>query len=431
MKRRLLLSIVAVVATVAASLVAPVAAQETTPEKFAGTPAEMELIETIDKLYKEFEAIHAKAEEITDPVQRDQFYEENDPLTHVVPKLLELEQENQGTHVGLMALRRILQLAGGSGDPDSPAILGRREAYQRLPNYADDPLVAGIVRSVRYGATDPSTEQLLRSLAQNANANELVREVSKLTLAEWMLSCSQSREYTERRLQELRGGEALRYPQEKEMLERTLEIYATMPQMQSWQSEALDLLREVANSGRDIRLPAVKARDPRWYLIQIDDQPKQSPPRLSEIAEGVLFKELHLRVGKPAPELDVTLVNENSWSLASQRGKVVIIMFSFKGCGPCEAMYPDLRDLQKSHPDSLSILSIMADENRQDTLDAVAEGKLTWNVHWDGGRGPLTTRWAVTGFPEIYVIDRSGEVAGYELRGQELRDKVAQLLNDK
>jgi thiol-disulfide isomerase/thioredoxin len=187
----------------------------------------------------------------------------------------------------------------------------------------------------------------------------------------------------------------------------------------------------MAESCHNLRQPAVQGLDERWYLIRIDDKATQMMPRLSELAEGVLFKESHLRPGKPAPDLELSLVNEKPWSLAAQRGKVVIIQFSFKGCGPCEAMYPDLRELQTSYTESLSIVSIMADEKRQDTEEAVSEGKLTWNVHWDGRRGPIATRWAVRGFPDVYVIDRNGEVAACDLYGHELRDKVTQLLDDQ
>jgi thiol-disulfide isomerase/thioredoxin len=246
-----------------------------------------------------------------------------------------------------------------------------------------------------------------------------------------MISCLDGRDSIERRLAALRSGEATRYPTEEQSLSRQLETFATMPQMQSWKSEALDLLRAIADSGQELRQPGVQGLDERWTLIRIDEKSTQTMPRLRELAEGILFKESHLRPGKHAPNLDLTLVNEKTWSLSAQRGKVVIIQFSFKGCGPCEAMYPDLQELQKSHAESLSILSIMADEKRQDTEDAVAEGKLTWNVHWDSRKGPIATRWAVRSFPTVYVIDTNGEVVANDLRGQELRDKVVHLLGDK
>jgi hypothetical protein len=70
----------------------------------------------------------------------------------------------------------------------------------------------------------------------------------------------------------------------------------------------------------------------------------------------------------------------------------------------------------------------MADQNKNDTDQAVEEGKLTWNVHYDGWRGPVATRWAVRGFPTVYVIDRQGRIA--ETTRRDLSKKVADLLHE-
>ena len=88
-----------------------------------------------------------------------------------------------------------------------------------------------------------------------------------------------------------------------------------------------------------------------------------------------------------------------------------------------------MRRLMKLYPERLSILSVMTDQDVTDTTDAVKSGKLTWNVVWDGARGPISTRWAVTRFPTVYIIGRDGNVAGMDLRDDELTDKIALLLN--
>ena len=91
-------------------------------------------------------------------------------------------------------------------------------------------------------------------------------------------------------------------------------------------------------------------------------------------------------------------------------------------------MYPDLRALAQQYADKLSILTITADSNLADTTETVETGKITWNVAWDGSRGPVATRWAVDAFPEVYVIAPDGTVAGIGLRGDDLREKIAQLV---
>ena len=70
----------------------------------------------------------------------------------------------------------------------------------------------------------------------------------------------------------------------------------------------------------------------------------------------------------------------------------------------------------------------MRDETPDSMLEAVESGKITWNVAWDGKPGRIATRWAVDGFPEVYVIDQHGVVAGVGLRGKMLKAKVAELI---
>jgi hypothetical protein len=93
-------------------------------------------------------------------------------------------------------------------------------------------------------------------------------------------------------------------------------------------------------------------------------------------------------------------------------------------------MYPVLRAMQKEYADRLSILSVMVDDERKDTEEAVASGKLTGNVHWDGARGvrgSISTLWSVTAFPTVYVIDAEGRIASGG-HGEELAAKIAELL---
>lgn len=70
----------------------------------------------------------------------------------------------------------------------------------------------------------------------------------------------------------------------------------------------------------------------------------------------------------------------------------------------------------------------MRDETHDPSIEAIKAGKLTWKVAWDGRPGRVASRWAVDGFPEVYVIDQEGRVAGVNLRDEKLKAKVAELL---
>lgn len=58
----------------------------------------------------------------------------------------------------------------------------------------------------------------------------------------------------------------------------------------------------------------------------------------------------------------------------------MVLQFSFKGRGPCEAWYAELPGINARHKNKVSIVSMMADETEKDTVDAFNEEKMTWKV---------------------------------------------------
>ena len=416
-------------ALIAALACTAVEAQDTAG--FSGTPEELKLIRLIDEMYEHYQKLYENVEKITDVEQQSDFYTKHDPATEYVPRLLDFESRHRGSRVALMALRQIIVLSGGGGAYDSPIDIGRRTALERLARYGKYAELAEIVRYLDSGNFEPATESFLRSVVTEAESLPLCRQYAQLMLARWMLHARDTREFCVGRLKELQEGAELRYPGEAKELSEHLQRLPKPDRLAAWEREAFELLSQIAQSGSDHRQPAVMAVDPQRYIIRVDQARTKTMPKLTEVAAGELFKESHLRPSKPAPGLELTLIGGEKWSLADQIGKAVIVQFSFKGCGPCEAMYPDLQDLQTKYQEEITILSVMADERREDTEKTATEGKVTWNIHWDGFRGPVATRWAVTAFPTVYVIDATGQVAAVNVRGEQLKQKVRDILGTR
>jgi peroxiredoxin len=406
---------------------AAISASEPSTDNFVPAVEQSELIELIDSLYRKYESVHAEIEKLSDLKQRIKFYDDHDPAKEVAPQLLAFEQRHPRTEVGLMALRRLNLLIDNRSASDNPLQETRRQVLRRLLDYADSPVLPEILRYLASGLYDSTTDDFLRALTTDPHADPTNREFAKLTIAECRLAAADYYELIERRTREIAAGDAELWSGEKDDHTQMKARFPELAQIQAWQAEAVELLDSIAKSGKDFHQPAVQRVDPKWHIIRFDSERTKAMPLLSAMAEGLLFKESHLSLGRPAPDLNIALVSGDRWSLADQRGKVVVIQFSFKGCGPCEAMYPELRELQAKHKHRLAVLSVMADENRADTDGAVTEGKLTWNVHWDGWRGPVATRWAVRSFPTVYIIDRQGKIAATNRR--DLTKIVAELID--
>jgi len=387
---------------------------------------EVRLVQICNEMKEALREFYPAVDAIEDANEQEKYFRERDPSLVYVQKLVDFEKLHRGTQAGLMAVRRLV-LSADLGERTNTRYLGRREALRALPAYANNEVLPEILRYLSSGKPDVTSETCLREIVTES-VLEQNRLFAQYMLARWILESRDGRTFCEQRLDAISVGAKLRFPKEKDQLIDILAAGISKDRIPELEKEAETLLMLVANSNSTTRQPAVVGADENWHIIRLDKKKTETMPLIREVASGLLFVERHLRVGKRAPELDVKLVNNTHWSISGNQGKTLIIQFSFKGCGPCEEMYPDLRALAQQYTDKLSILTITADSNLADTTETVETGKITWNVAWDGSRGPVATRWAVDAFPEVYVIAPDGTVAGIGLRGDDLREKIAQLV---
>lgn len=340
-------------------------------------------------------------------------------------QLIDFEASHRGLHSGLMATRRLVFLGINAVSPEDPCQRARTAALKVLPSYADNEVLPEILRYLNAGNPEMLTEPCLREIISRTTS-ESNRLFARYMLGRWILEMRDQCESVEKELDAIAKRESLPSPEEKR---RLLEYASRLPRdrIRELEGEAINMLSSVAHSESDCRQPAVARGEGSVHILRLDRKNAESMPWIRALAAGMLFVENHLRVGKQAPELKVRLINQEEWSLHDQLGRTVVIQFSFKGCGPCEAMYPELRDLANQYGDKLSVLSIMADANPDVTAKAVEDGKITWNVTWDGDAGPIATLWAVQAFPTVFVIAPDGSVAATDLSGGALRDMVLRI----
>jgi len=403
-------------------------AGDTDPEAVSLSPAEKELIAIADEFSSQLRIYWKRCREIEDEKALKAFLAELDPGKEYMPKFLAFERKHHGQDVGLDALGEIVSYAARGGKLDSPSMVARREVLQRLPAYEKRELAIGAIYSLTSGRRDPRVDDYLRRLSRSQDAHPTVRAVGQFVLSKAILKRREARPHYEQRLQSLIAGAEPARPHEEERLREWLNAMPSVEELAGGVEEAMATLKTLAESGDSFPLPRIRTIDPTGRIARINHELPGPVPFLAEKAESLLFKEKYLRVGRQAPDLELELIDGESWSLAALRGSVVVIQFSFKGCGPCERMYPDLKELHEAFPKCLSIVSIMRDESSEPWLEAIESGTITWHVAMDGKPGRVATRWAVTSFPDVYLIDSQGTIAAFNLRGAALRDKVAELV---
>jgi cytochrome c biogenesis protein CcmG/thiol:disulfide interchange protein DsbE len=122
-------------------------------------------------------------------------------------------------------------------------------------------------------------------------------------------------------------------------------------------------------------------------------------------------------VGTKAPDFEaVTLFTHQLRTFADYKGQVVLINVWATWCAPCRQEMPSLERLYKEFgPMGLKIVGVnSADFADDSTVMAFANGYgLTFDILRDvprQGKDSLTETYKVTGYPESFVIDKSGMI---------------------
>ncbi len=96
-------------------------------------------------------------------------------------------------------------------------------------------------------------------------------------------------------------------------------------------------------------------------------------------------------------------------------------------------MYPHERSLVKRLADEpFALIGVNSDRDKEVLRKRMVEENITWRSFWNGGStsGPISTRWNVSGWPTIYVIDHEGRIRFKGVRGEAMDRAVDSLLEE-
>ena len=119
-----------------------------------------------------------------------------------------------------------------------------------------------------------------------------------------------------------------------------------------------------------------------------------------------------------APAFTLPHLNEDGeLSLASLRGKAVVLNFWASWCGPCKDEAPLLEKTWKRYRErGVVILGIDAQDFDVDARRFVDRYDLSYPIVRDR-HGSTIGRYGVTGFPETWFVDRRGRLVGEHITG--------------
>jgi len=138
-------------------------------------------------------------------------------------------------------------------------------------------------------------------------------------------------------------------------------------------------------------IPASATAAKPWYA-----------PRLEALGFQVLDPPVEPR------DFKVLSLDGASRSLASSKGRVVLLNFWATWCPPCKAEIPSIESLSRTMKDiSFEVFAVDLGETPVTVKNFVAENKLSYPVYLDP-KNSLARAYASQGIPTTYILDKSG-----------------------
>ena len=113
------------------------------------------------------------------------------------------------------------------------------------------------------------------------------------------------------------------------------------------------------------------------------------------------------------------------------KGKVVLIDFWASWCGPCRREMPNLVEAYKQYKGkNFEIVGVSLDRDLEAWKKGIADLNITWPQmsdlkYWDCEGAKL---YAVSSIPHTLLVDAEGTIVARGLHGEELQQKIAELL---